>query len=95
MDYGKEFQKYAVSDHNINSNYYDKIVSSMLPQGMTPNIIEERQMNAVAMDVFSRLMMDRKVQMPQKIFKFTLTLLEVVFMRVLVFMIPCNSLSRM
>lgn len=27
--------------------------------GMTPNIIEERQMNAVAMDVFSRLMMDR------------------------------------
>ncbi|CAL65211.1 ATP-dependent Clp endopeptidase proteolytic subunit ClpP [Christiangramia forsetii] len=59
MDYGKEFQKYAVSDHNINSNYYDKVVSSMLPQGMTPNIIEERQMNAVAMDVFSRLMMDR------------------------------------
>ena len=26
---------------------------------MTPNIIEERQLNAVAMDVFSRLMMDR------------------------------------
>jgi ATP-dependent Clp protease protease subunit len=26
---------------------------------LTPNIIEERQMNAVAMDVFSRLMMDR------------------------------------
>ena len=59
MDYGKEFRKYAVSDHNINSNYYDKIVSSMMPVGMTPNIIEERQMNAVAMDVFSRLMMDR------------------------------------
>ena len=31
----------------------------MNPLGMTPNIIEERQMNAVAMDVFSRLMMDR------------------------------------
>ena len=31
----------------------------MTPLGMTPNIIEERQMNAVAMDVFSRLMMDR------------------------------------
>jgi ATP-dependent Clp protease protease subunit len=26
---------------------------------LTPNIIEERQMNAVAMDIFSRLMMDR------------------------------------
>lgn len=59
MDYGKEFRKYAVSDHGVNSNYYDKIISSMVPVGMTPNIIEERQMNAVAMDVFSRLMMDR------------------------------------
>ena len=39
--------------------YYDKIMSSMYPVGLTPNIIEERQMNAVAMDVFSRLMMDR------------------------------------
>jgi len=39
--------------------YYDNIVSSMNPMGFTPNIIEERQMNVVAMDVFSRLMMDR------------------------------------
>ena len=31
----------------------------MFPVGLTPNIIEERHMNAVAMDVFSRLMMDR------------------------------------
>jgi len=31
----------------------------ILPSAMTPNIIEERQMNAVSMDVFSRLMMDR------------------------------------
>jgi len=35
----------------------------MTPVGMTPNIIEERQMNAVAMDVFSRLMMDRIIFM--------------------------------
>jgi ATP-dependent Clp protease protease subunit len=59
MDYGKEFEKYATKHRGINSNYYEKIVSSMAPVGMTPNIIEERQMNAVAMDVFSRLMMDR------------------------------------
>lgn len=59
MDYGKEFEKYAIKHRGINSNYYDKIISSMHPVGMTPNIIEERQMNAVAMDVFSRLMMDR------------------------------------
>jgi ATP-dependent Clp protease protease subunit len=33
--------------------------ASMTPVSLTPNIIEERKMNAVAMDVFSRLMMDR------------------------------------
>lgn len=59
MDYGKEFRKFAIKDQGINSMYYDKIVSSMNPVGLTPNIIEERQMNIVAMDVFSRLMMDR------------------------------------
>lgn len=64
MDYGKEFEKYATRHHGINSNYYNKIVSTVIPPvGMTPNIIEERQMNAVAMDVFSRLMMDRIIFM--------------------------------
>ncbi|KQC29918.1 MAG: ATP-dependent Clp endopeptidase proteolytic subunit ClpP [Flavobacteriaceae bacterium] len=59
MDYGTEFKKYATKHHGINSMYYDQIMSSMYPMNMTPNIIEERQLNAIAMDVFSRLMMDR------------------------------------
>ena len=59
MDYGKEFKKYATQHHGINSMHYDNIMSSMYPVSMTPNIIEERQLNAIAMDVFSRLMMDR------------------------------------
>jgi len=59
MKFNKEFEKFATKDQGINSNYYSKIITSMYPVGMTPNIIEERQMNAVAMDVFSRLMMDR------------------------------------
>ena len=59
MDYSKEFKKFATKDQGINNMYYDKIISSMYPVSLTPNIIEERQMNAVAMDVFSRLMMDR------------------------------------
>ena len=54
MDHGKEFKKYAIQEHGINSLYYDQLVSSM-----TPYIIEERQMNVAQMDVFSRLMMDR------------------------------------
>ena len=63
MDYGKEFEKYATKHHGINSMYYDQIISSMLPVNMTPNIIEERQMNIAVFDVFSRLMMDRIIFM--------------------------------
>ncbi len=59
MDYGKEFKEYAIKDQGISSMYYDNILRSMYPVNMTPNIIEERQLNAIAMDVFSRLMMDR------------------------------------
>ena len=59
MDYAKEFKKFAVKEHGISSTYYDKIVSSITPTGLTPNIIEERQMNIAIFDVFSRLMMDR------------------------------------
>ena len=59
MDYAKEFEKFAIKDQGINSMYYNKIISSMYPVGLTPNIIEERQMNIAIFDVFSRLMMDR------------------------------------
>ncbi|MDO1513536.1 ATP-dependent Clp endopeptidase proteolytic subunit ClpP [Maribacter confluentis] len=59
MDYGKEFKNFAIKDQGISSTYYDAIMSSMYPTNMTPNIIEERSMNVIAMDVYSRLMMDR------------------------------------
>ena len=59
MNYEKEFKNYAIKDQGISSMHYDNIISSMYPTNMTPNIIEERQMNVIAMDVFSRLMMDR------------------------------------
>jgi ATP-dependent Clp protease protease subunit len=58
MNFGEEFKKYATLDKGINplalNQYLDYTVTNL-----TPNIIEERRMNAVAMDVFSRLMMDR------------------------------------
>ncbi|GMN10716.1 ATP-dependent Clp endopeptidase proteolytic subunit ClpP [Croceitalea sp. MTPC9] len=63
MDYGKEFKKYATQHQGVNSMYYDQIISSMYPTNMTPNIIEERQMNIAVFDVFSRLMMDRIIFM--------------------------------
>lgn len=63
MDYGKEFKNFAINDQGISSTYYDTIMSSMYPVSMTPNIIEERSMNIIAMDVYSRLMMDRIIFM--------------------------------
>jgi ATP-dependent Clp protease protease subunit len=58
MNIGKEFGKYAMSDHNVSSlnlHYYQKQIEG----SMTPYILEERQLRATQMDIFSRLMMDR------------------------------------
>lgn len=52
MNYGEEFKKYAIKDQGISSTYYEKIMSSMYPSNLTPNIIEERQMNIAIFDVF-------------------------------------------
>ena len=56
-----EFRKFATKHMGISSSSLDKYSSILpnIPVGMTPNIIEERQMNIAVMDVFSRLMMDR------------------------------------
>lgn len=56
-----EFAKYAnkhLGISNVTLDNYTSAVNSRI-YNLTPNIIEERQLNAVAMDVFSRLMMDR------------------------------------
>jgi ATP-dependent Clp protease protease subunit len=63
MDFAKEFEKFAIKERGISSTYYNQIISSMYPVGLTPNIIEERQMNIAIFDVFSRLMMDRIIFM--------------------------------
>jgi ATP-dependent Clp protease protease subunit len=53
-----EFQKYATGHLGISSLALHDYASEL--QGyVSPTIIEERQMNVAAMDVFSRLMMDR------------------------------------
>jgi len=58
MDFGKEFQKYAVKHKGISSNVLDGYIKHNVTS-LTPNIIEERPMNIAVMDVYSRLMMDR------------------------------------
>ncbi len=61
MNLGKEFRKYAVKHQNIGGVHVDRYMNAalMTPSNFTPYIIEERPMNATALDVFSRLMMDR------------------------------------
>lgn len=60
-----EFKKYATRHLNMNSMHLDKYMQVSVPNihGFTPAVIEERQMNVVSMDVFSRLMMDRIIFM--------------------------------
>jgi ATP-dependent Clp protease protease subunit len=61
----EEFRKFAIKDQNIGSNVVDQYIkqveSTAFPyiNNMTPNIVEERQMRATVIDVFSRLMADR------------------------------------
>lgn len=61
MDKKDEFRKYAVSHLGMSSNSLDQYMAHAGSniRGFTPHVIEERQMNVVGMDVFSRLMMDR------------------------------------
>ena len=58
MNFGKEFEKYAVKHKGISSNTLDAYLKHNVTN-LTPNIIEERPMNIAVMDVYSRLMMDR------------------------------------
>jgi ATP-dependent Clp protease protease subunit len=58
MDFGKEFEKYAVKHRGISSNTIHGYKQHSITN-LTPYIIEERPLNVASMDVFSRLMMDR------------------------------------
>ena len=58
MDYGKDFKKFAMIDYNVSSSkmdYFEKQIEGSL----TPYILEEREMRATQIDIFSRLMRDR------------------------------------
>jgi ATP-dependent Clp protease protease subunit len=60
-----EFQKYATKHLGMSSMHLEKYMANFAPniKGFTPQVIEERQLNVVGMDVFSRLMMDRIIFM--------------------------------
>jgi ATP-dependent Clp protease protease subunit len=56
MNDGREFKKYATKHLGINSITLDHYI-----ENMTPYIMEEREMRVSQMDIFSRLMMDRRI----------------------------------
>ena len=58
MNYGQEFQSYYtkhLGKPSSNLDYFNKQIES----SMTPYILEEREMRATQMDIFSRLLRDR------------------------------------
>jgi ATP-dependent Clp protease protease subunit len=63
MNETQQFRGYAVNHLRMGGTYVDDLIShtnnSTLKMGMTPYIMEERQLNISQVDVFSRLMMDR------------------------------------
>lgn len=58
MDYGKEFQSYYTKHLGKSSSHLDYF-SKKIESSMTPYILEERELRATQMDIFSRLMRDR------------------------------------
>lgn len=70
-----EFRKYAVKHMGMTGmhvdNYADQNIKSAMAMpnitGLTPYVIEEREMRMTQMDVFSRLMMDRIIFLGQGI----------------------------
>lgn len=65
MMHKDEFRKYATKHLGMGSLALDEYMKTAVPNihGFTPHVIEERQLNVVGMDVFSRLMMDRIIFM--------------------------------
>ncbi len=62
MNYGKEFQRFAVGHMGMNSMHlanYISQTSTPAQANISPMVIEERSLNIAQLDVFSRLMMDR------------------------------------
>ena len=59
MDIEREFARFARSQRGVSSMALTDYTATVRSAYINPQIIEERQLNAVAMDVFSRLMMDR------------------------------------
>ncbi len=66
MNFGKEFEKFAIKDRGISSSALHSFHQHQVTN-LTPYIIEERPLNVASMDVFSRLMMDRIIFMGEPI----------------------------
>lgn len=66
MIHKDEFKKYATRHLGMSSMHLENYMNNVTVPNIndfTPTVIEERQMNVVGMDVFSRLMMDRIIFM--------------------------------
>lgn len=76
----KNFSNFAKSN-NVNSLAFDQYKKSlqsrsMMPKAMTPMVIENSQMNATAISVFDRLMMERIIFLGEEIDDFVANIIN-------------------
>ncbi|MFN4257147.1 MAG: ClpP family protease [Saprospiraceae bacterium] len=77
-----EFKKYAVGHLGMSSMHLEKYaqhagqVAAPNIRAFTPNVLEERSMNVIGMDVFSRLMMDRIIFMGVPVNEYVANVIE-------------------
>lgn len=70
-----DFKKYATQHLGMNGLALDKYMD-ITSNYLSPNIIEERQLNIAQMDVFSRLMMDRIIFLGTQIDDYTANVIQ-------------------
>ena len=57
-DLTKDFRKFAISNTNVNATVLDDQIKGV-NNILTPYVLEERQLNVAAYDIFSRMLLDR------------------------------------
>jgi ATP-dependent Clp protease protease subunit len=56
-----DFRKFAISNTKASSSVVDDTINKVNNGTLTPLILEEREMNVMGLDIFSRLLLDRQV----------------------------------
>lgn len=71
-----DFLKFSTQKLGLNSMHVEQTMRAGGNMWISPSIIEERQLNAVSMDVFSRLMVDRIIFLGQEVNEYSAAVIQ-------------------